>query len=155
MSNKHKHKLTTHDYLMATKVASADSYVDPSGTLLVHPDISPEAKVIKRDCYDKLSNEAKELMHTVTNRPIAFVKFAWNNDQRFAANQLPKKTRRIKRTNSKDYPYRLPRKQNKTLENRLTNLDVIKLFFKYKWKKDVKFINNVIEEIVGFVGVLK
>ena len=148
--------LTWHDWLIVSQIADINNFIPEieTATYLSYPNISPEAEVIKLDCYTKLSNEAKEVIDIVTNRPITFVKFAWNNDEKYALDQFVKQSRGIKKTPSKYYPTRLPRKQTKTLENRLTNLNIIKLFFKYKWRKSNWFVNKVIKEIGIFVEVL-
>ena len=148
--------LTPQDYLQVSQIANIHNFIPETEaqTSLVHPDISPEAMVLKLDCYTKLSDEAKEVINVVTNRPITFVKFAWNNDPWFASRQLSKEERRIKKKPSTSWPRRLPRRAGKLLENRLTNLAVIKLFFKYRWKKEPEFVEGVMSEISSFVEVL-
>ena len=148
--------LTSQDYLQVSQIANIHNFIPETEaeTTLVHPDISPEAVVLKLDCYTKLSDEAKEVIDIVTNRPIYFVKFAWDNDPWFASRQFLKGVRRIKKKPSSSWPRRLPRKAGKPLENRLTNLNIIKLFFKYRWKKGPEFVERVMSEISSFVEVL-
>jgi len=148
--------LTWHDYLQVSQIADINNFIPEieTATYLSYPNISPEAGVIKLDCFTKLSDEAKEVIDIVTNRPITFVKFAWNNDPWFASRQLSKEERRIKKKPSSSWPRRLPRKAGKPLENRLTNLNVIKLFFKHRWKKGPEFVERVMSEISSFVEVL-
>ena len=146
--------LTSHDYLTTSLIADQTNFVSETDTQLIYPDISAEAKVIKKDCYNKLSEEAKEVIKVVTDRPISFLKFAWNNNPQYSSIQFDKPDRRIRKKSTKYFPYRLPRKNDNFLEDRLTNLNVIKLFFKYKWRKGSEFVDHVIEEITSFVEVI-
>jgi len=145
---------TSYDWFQAIQASKQDNYIpeENARTYLIHPDISSEAKVIRKDCYVKLSAEAKEIIDTIVDRPVSFVKFAWKYDASFATKEI-KKPRRIRRQPTRFYPRQIPKQQGVKLEKRLTNLHIIKLFFKYKWRKDFQFIENVVQEIRSFVEV--
>jgi hypothetical protein len=118
-----------------------------------HP-LTQEDKVIKKEAYFNLSPEAKEMIFIVTNRPISFVKFAWKYDPPYAAKHFLRARRKKLKKKIKYLPKSLPKKNDSYLENRLTNLSVIQLFFRYRWKKNPQFVRRIVKEVASFTKIL-
>lgn len=129
-------KYTEFDYLAAINVAIESNYISCDEFTLISKDISTEKKIIKKNSYEKLSEEAKEIILTVIERPDDFIEFAFDNSSSY-----------IK---YKSYNHKLKREPSKSLEKRLINLDLIKFYFCKKWKKNSRFVKLVTKEITQF-----
>ena len=141
-------RLSEWDYLQVTTIADATNFIPDTEIQLLDSGSSQETKVIKKDLFDKLTEEAKEVIEIVTNRPANFVRFAVKTDPAYARYHLPKRLgdRRLRFNRTKHFP-RETNGNRKVRENRLRNLDIISLFFKRRWKKNHRFVEEVIEEI--------
>jgi hypothetical protein len=64
-------KLTEQDYLVAYRISSEEmKTIDPhADDNLISKQLSPEEAVIKQDSFDKLSDEAKEIVNFILSQP--------------------------------------------------------------------------------------
>jgi hypothetical protein len=127
---------TEADYLAAINVALASNYVSCDEFILISKDIPVDKKVIKKNAYEKLSEEAKEIIFTVIERPDDFVEFSFNNSASYIIH--------------KSYNHRLKREPSKSLEKRLINLGIVQYYFCKKWKKNLRQVKNICQEISQF-----
>jgi len=127
---------TEADYLAAIRVVIASNYVSCDEFVLISKDIPVDKKIIKRDFYKKLSEEAKEIILTVIERPDSFIEFAFNNSPSYVK--------------FKSYNHKLKREPSKSLEKRLINLDLIEFFFCRKWNKNLRQVKKICQEITQF-----
>ena len=131
------------DYINMINVASFKNWIDYSTVSLVDSGSSSEHKVIKKQSYDRLSKEAKEIISTVLECPLPFVLFV-RTDSSFSDC--------LKRKEVFDN-YRVKKLNSKTMTKRLSNLKLIQLFFQWKWEKEAKEVEGAIQEITEFCEV--
>lgn len=134
--NQSGREYTEADYLAAIHVTLASNYISCDEIVLISKDIPVIKKIIKKDAYRNLSEEAKEIIFTVIERPDEFIEFAFENSASY--------------TKFKSYNHKLQRGPSKALERRLVNLDLIWFYFCKKWDKNLRFVKKATSEIAQF-----
>lgn len=129
-------KYTEADYLAAINVTLASNYIPCDKFTLISKDIPVDRKIIKKNTYENLSEEAKEIIFTVIERNDNFIEFAFDNSASY--------------TKHKTYNHKLKREPSKSLERRLMNLDIIQYYFCKKWNKSLRYVKRACEEITEF-----
>lgn len=124
----------------AINALDPNNYIEYSSITLVDPRRSVEDLVIKKDLYEKLSPEAKEVVEVITKQPILFILFIRNNSKSFFKHRSHNhKLKRIyNRTPTKT-------KFSPLIEKRLKDPNIIRNFFgfsNYKWSKVKNEIRN-------------
>ena len=123
--------MNAYDYLAALNAMDPNNYEEYSSITLVDPSRSIEDLVIKKDIYEKLSPEAKDVINVVVERPVEFVLFAWANSSSYIKHRTYKhKPKHVydRRENTNKY--------TATMENRLRDPSIIQNFFGWganKW----------------------
>lgn len=122
----------------AINAMNQNNYIDYSSITLVDPTRSIEDLVVKKDLYEKLSPEAKEVIEVTTNRPIKFIIFIKNNSKSFLKHRsLNYKLNQIYDRKNRGYKF------TPSMESRLTNINLIKAFFGWKEQKWVTVTNEI------------
>lgn len=127
---------TEADYLSAINVALASNYVSCNELTLISKDIPTDRKIIRKNAYENLSEEAKEIIFTVIERNDDFIEFAFNNSSSYITHR--------------SYNHKLKRVPSRSLEKRLINLDIIQYYFCKKWGKNLRQVKNICQEISHF-----
>lgn len=124
----------------AINALDPNNYIEYSSITLVDPTRSIEDLVIKKDLYEKLSPEAKEVVEVIVNRPISFIVFVRNNSKAYF--KYRNYNHRLKqvydRTSAK-------KKYTPLVEKRSSDPNIIRNFFgfsNYKWSKVKNEIKN-------------
>lgn len=134
--NQSGRKYTEADYLAAINAAIESNYVSCDEFVLITRDIPTDKKIIKQNAYENLSEEAKEMIFTVIERPDDFIEFSFNNSASYLRH--------------KSYNHKLKREPSRSLEKRLVNLDLIRFYFSKRWNKNLRFVKKITEEITQF-----
>lgn len=124
-------RYTEADYLAAINVALANNYI--TDFVLISKDVPIDKEVIKKNAYENLSDEAREIILTVVERPDDFIEFAFNNSSSYVRHR--------------SYNHKLKRVPSKALEKRLIDIDLIRYYFCKKWGVNLRYIKKVCEEI--------
>lgn len=135
------HKKQNNDkYLSAVNAAIdaaiASNYVSCDDLALASNDIAQDKKIIKKNYYEKMSEDAKEIIFTIIERPDEFIEFALNNSSSYVK--------------YKTYNHKLKREPSRSLEKRLINLDLIQYYFCKRWNKNLRFVKSITKEISTF-----
>lgn len=127
---------TEADYLAAINVTIESNYISCDEFVLITRDIPIEKRVIKKNSYENLSEEAKEIIFTVIERNDDFIEFCFNNSSSYIKHR--------------SYNHKLKREPSRSLEKRLINLDLIRFYFCKKWNRNLRFVKSITNEISHF-----